>query len=106
MFDNMFWCCYYVQHEAKAAAKRAPRHSRRRFRRNGGGGLPSPPAGSLHRFKYRLALVVNGNCVLRFDNEAGKGDHKHIGQKEFPYVFTTPQALLDDFWNEVNQWRF
>lgn len=71
-----------------------------------GGGLPSPPAGSPHRFKYRLALVVNGNCVLRFDNEAGKGDHKHIGQKEFPYVFTTPQALLDDFWNEVNQWRF
>lgn len=69
-------------------------------------GLPSPPAGSTHRFKYRLALVVNGNCVLRFDNEAGKGDHKHIGQKEFPYVFTTPQALLDDFWNEVNQWRF
>ena len=68
--------------------------------------LSSPLAGSPHRFKYRLALVVKGNCVLRFDNEAGKGDHKHIGQKEIPYVFTTPQALLDDFWNEVGRRRF
>ena len=67
--------------------------------------LPSPLAGSSHGFKYRLALVVKGNCVLRFDNEAGKGDYKHIGKKEIPYVFTTPQALLDDFWSEVNHWR-
>jgi len=67
--------------------------------------LPSPLPGSPHRFKYRLALVVRGNCVLRFDNEAGKGDHKHLGRKEIPYVFTSPQTLLDDFWNEVDRWR-
>jgi hypothetical protein len=35
--------------------------------------------GSAHGYKYRLALVVNGICVLRCDNEAGKGDHRHIG---------------------------
>jgi hypothetical protein len=40
--------------------------------------LPRPARGSLHRFKYRLALVVDGVCVLRYDNEAGKGDHRHI----------------------------
>jgi Family of unknown function (DUF6516) len=67
--------------------------------------LSSPLAGSPDRFKYRLALVVKGNCVSRFDNEVGKGDHKHIGQKEIPYVFTTPQALIDDFWNEVDRRR-
>lgn len=25
---------------------------------------------------------MDGNCVLRYDNEAGKGDHKHIGDDE------------------------
>ena len=62
--------------------------------------------GSRHDFKYRLALVVDGQCVLRYDNESGKGDHRHIGEKELPYVFTTAQRLLDDFWSEVDRWRF
>jgi len=59
--------------------------------------VPSPVSGSTHGFKYRLALVVNGCCALRYDNEAGKGDHKHMGEREVPFVFTPPQALLDDF---------
>ncbi len=68
--------------------------------------LSSPLAGSPHRFKYRLALIIKGICVLRFDNEAGKGDHKHFGEEEVPYHFTTPQDLLDDFWGEVDHyWR-
>ncbi len=67
--------------------------------------LPSSLSGSHHNFKYRLALVVDGRCVLRYDNESGKGDHRHMGEKETPYVFATPQALLDDFWNDVNNWR-
>ena len=67
--------------------------------------LPSPLSGSRHSYKYRLALVINGRCVLRYDNETGKGDHKHIGDEEFPYSFTTPKALLDDFWNDVDNWR-
>ena len=68
--------------------------------------LPSPLSGSPHRFKYRLAPVVRGNCVLRFDNEAGKGDHKHTLGREVPYVFISAEALLHDFWNEVDRWRF
>ena len=67
--------------------------------------LPSPVLGSHHGFKYRLALVVSGRSVLRYDNEPGKGDHKHLGKREIPYIFTTPQALLDDFWNDVDNWR-
>jgi hypothetical protein len=43
--------------------------------------------------------------MLRYDNETGKGDHRHEGEKETRYVFTTPQALLDDFWNEVDKRR-
>ncbi len=67
--------------------------------------LPLPVAGSQHSFKYRLALVVNGLCVLRYDNEHGKGDHKHVGENSIPYIFTTPQALLADFWNDADSWR-
>ena len=48
-------------------------------------------SGSAHPFKYRLAYVVNEGCVLRYDNEAGKGDHRHWGDKEFDYRFSTPE---------------
>ena len=40
--------------------------------------LDRPVRGSIHRFKYRLALVADSVRVLRYDNEAGKGDHRHI----------------------------
>lgn len=64
--------------------------------------VPSPVPGSGHSFKYRLAFVVNGVCVLRCDNEAGKGDHRHVDGEEKPYAFTTPAQLLEDFWNDVD----
>ena len=67
--------------------------------------LPSPMRGSAHGFKYRLALVVKGLCVLRYDNEAGKGDHKHLGEEQIAYTFTTPAQLLADFWDDVDRWR-
>jgi Family of unknown function (DUF6516) len=67
--------------------------------------LPQPLRGSGHRFKYRLALVSHGVCVLRYDNEAGKGDHRHTQGKERPYTLTDPDALLADFWSDVEQWR-
>lgn len=59
--------------------------------------LPSPVAGSAHPFKYRLALVVNGECILRYDNERGKGDHRHIGGIEDPIKFTSLEDLYDAF---------
>jgi Family of unknown function (DUF6516) len=67
--------------------------------------LPRPAQESSHRFKYRLALVVDGICVLRYDNEAGKGDHRHVRDREEPYSFTDPDALLADFWRDVEEWR-
>lgn len=67
--------------------------------------VPQPLPGSAHGFKYGLAFVVDGRCVLRYDNEAGKGDHKHVGEEEMPYTFTTPAQMADDFFNDVAQWR-
>ena len=67
--------------------------------------LAAPVAGSLHLFKYRLAFVVRGECVLRYDNEAGKGDHRHVGAVETPYHFSTPRQLLADFQDDIARWR-
>ena len=59
--------------------------------------LPSPVPGCTHVYKYRCALVVNNVCVLRYDNERGKGDHRHIGDREEPFAFSSVAALLDAF---------
>lgn len=67
--------------------------------------LRQPLAGSKHFFKYRLAYVVNQVCVLRYDNEAGKGDHRHWGTKESEYKFSTPEKLLVDFQNDIERWN-
>lgn len=68
-------------------------------------GLPEPLSGSTHSFKYRLAYVVEGECVLRYDNESGKGDHRHVGGKETTYVFVSVDQLLDDFLADVAEWK-
>jgi hypothetical protein len=67
--------------------------------------VPSSVHGSFHNNKYSLAYVVSGTCVLRYDNESGKGDHKHIGEVETAYHFKTPARLLADFWRDVDRWR-
>lgn len=66
--------------------------------------LPAPVRGSIHKFKYRLALIADGVCVLRYDNEAGKGDHRHIGNREFAYDFVDVDQLEVDFWEDAQRW--
>lgn len=68
-------------------------------------GLPKALGGSTHKFKYRLAYVVEDQCVLRYDNEAGKGDHRHVGTEEMPYLFVSVDQLLDDFLADVAAWK-
>ena len=67
--------------------------------------LPSPMPGSTHRFKYRLAYVVQDVCVLRYDNEAGKGDHRHYSGKESGYAFTSPDKLIAAFQADIARWN-
>jgi len=66
--------------------------------------VPAPLKGSNHLFKYRLALIADGICVLRYDNEAGKGDHRHVGARELAYDFRDVEQLKVDFWTEVGEW--
>ena len=62
-----------------------------------------PVRGSAHEYRYRLALVVDGECVLRYDNEAGKGDHRHVRDTEPEYRFKDAERLLADFWSDVEE---
>ena len=48
--------------------------------------------------------MSGGICVLRYDNEAGKGDHKHIGGREYPYAFSDIETLQVDFWMDAETW--
>ncbi len=65
--------------------------------------VPEPVSGSSHRYKYRLAFVVNGVCRVRYDNERGKGDHRHIDGRELSYTFTSVEKLLDDFESDMRE---
>lgn len=65
--------------------------------------VPSPVPPSTHSYKYRLAYVVDGKRVVGYDNERGKGDHKHLSETELPYTFTTPQQLVADFMADVER---
>jgi Family of unknown function (DUF6516) len=67
--------------------------------------VPSPLPGSSHHFKYRLAYVVDSKRVLRYDNESGKGDHRHLGDAEQPYAFSSPEQLIIDFERDIARWN-
>ena len=64
---------------------------------------PLPP--STHLYKYRLYYGSGGIGRVRYDNEPGKGDHRHIGEREEYYDFSTLERLLEDFMRDVENWR-
>lgn len=45
----------------------------------------------------------DGACLVRYDNERGKGDHKHIAGIECPYIFQGLKQLLQDFDMDVKR---
>lgn len=59
--------------------------------------LPQPLPPSEHKYKYRLFYGWPGREIVRYDNERGKGDHRHVDGEEESYVFGTVEQLLDDF---------
>ena len=67
--------------------------------------LPKPLKGSAHNYKYRLAYVVDGECVLPYDNETGKGNHRHYAGRESKYSFSTPERLIADFQRDIKRWN-
>jgi len=67
--------------------------------------VPEPLAPCAHNFKYRLYYGCGGVDRVRYDNEPGKGDHRHINATELPYTFESVDRLLDDFERDIDDWR-
>ena len=63
--------------------------------------LPEPTSERPHGFKYRLYYGRRGVCLVRYDNETGKGDHKHVRGREMPYEFKSVEQLRLDFEEDV-----
>jgi Family of unknown function (DUF6516) len=55
-----------------------------------------------HGLKYRLNYSLpDGTNLVRYDNETGKADHKHIRNIELRYKFTTVRQLFRDFAEDI-----
>lgn len=65
--------------------------------------LDRPDPNRIHGFKYRLFYGREGQRIVGYDNEKGKGDHRHLPGKEEPYVFSTVEQLLADFLTDVKK---
>jgi Family of unknown function (DUF6516) len=63
--------------------------------------VPSSVRGSAHQFKYSQFYGTAGERWIGYDNEPGKGDHRHYGVREEGYSFTTPEQLMTDFLADV-----
>jgi len=67
--------------------------------------VPEPVVGSTHPFKYSLFYGYPGRRVVGYDNERGKGDHRHFDGNEEPYAFSTVEVLVADFLSDVQRVR-
>lgn len=64
--------------------------------------LPEKDAERPHGLKYRLYYGnAKGECLVRYDNEKGKGDHKHLGGREYSYEFMSVEKLVEDFLEDI-----
>jgi len=67
--------------------------------------VPESVPGSAHCLKYSLFYGRSGRRLVGYENEQSKGDHRHIGGKEEPYSFITPERLIEDFLVDVRRLR-
>jgi hypothetical protein len=67
--------------------------------------LPRPTPERPHGFKFRLHYKSAEGNVVRYDNETGKGDHRHVGASEERYNFRGVEILVEDFLNDIDRSR-
>lgn len=65
--------------------------------------VPTPVPPSSHPFKYRLVYARAGQRLVGYDNERGKGDHKHVNGRELQYRFIDFDTLMRDFLRDVEK---
>ena len=62
-----------------------------------------PP--SAHGLKYSLFDGRPGVREVGYDNERGKGDHRHFKGRQTSYAFSSVEQLMIDFWADVQSLR-
>lgn len=67
--------------------------------------VPKRVRGSAHELKYRLFYGYPGTRVIGYDNETGKGDHRHVRNVESVYRFVNVEQLVSDFLRDVKRER-
>jgi hypothetical protein len=67
--------------------------------------LPEPETGRAHGLKYSLFYGRDGERIVGYDNERGKGDHRHYRHTERPYQFIDVETLVADFLRDVEMER-
>ncbi|SOE86960.1 hypothetical protein SAMN05446935_7495 [Burkholderia sp. YR290] len=67
--------------------------------------LPEADSERAHGLKYSLYYGRDGERIIGYDNERGKGDHRHYRDREEPYTFTTVRQMVADFLNDVERER-
>jgi Family of unknown function (DUF6516) len=67
--------------------------------------VPAAVPPSVHGLKYSLFYGRPGVREVGYDNERGKGDHRHFKGQEAPYAFTSVEQLMTDFWSDVSRVR-
>ena len=58
-----------------------------------------------HGLKYSLHYGRAGKRIVGYDNERGKGDHKHVEGRESRYRFISVEQLVADFLADVERIR-
>ena len=58
-----------------------------------------------HGLKYSLFYGLDGQRLVGYDNERGKGDHKHIREAEYRYKFIDVETLVADFLADIERMR-
>ena len=58
-----------------------------------------------HGYKYSLVYIVKNQRVVGYDNERGKGDHRHIEGAEEPYLFEGLKKLVADFRKDMAAYK-
>ncbi len=53
--------------------------------------------------KYSLFFGRDGQRLVGYDNERGKGDHRHIGVLQTRYKFVSIEQLVADFLADVER---
>ena len=68
--------------------------------------IPKVTKDRAHGFKYRLYYgLPDGTWLVRYDNESGKGDHRHFGKQEAPYLFVDVETLVSDLLKDIEKVR-